>query len=891
MDGSGVRFVIPEKSCNIRVRRNVFPAMVRPQLVLLATLFAGSALGPSAATAADQSPAPSAAELTILGPHYPRAFFFRASEGQAANPKISYESWSADFGRLMGVMGKVLDEEVLGREKRNPEFFTRFKRDHPDQVVLLHLNGNSRDPRYHTERYFAGHWIYRQATVILDDVPAVAGDTTIKVRDASDFQVNTGRYKNAHDDIALFGLTADGKHDWNYCEQVQLLAVDRPAGTIRVRRGCYGTQPRAFRAGAARAAAHQTEGPWGRTNHLLWYYNFTTHCPRDAAGQTAADRLVDDLATWFGPGGKLAAFDGLEFDVMFNETHGDTDGDGVLDQGVQGGRNHYGIGMVEFARQLRARLGPNRIIQGDGALGPGGRRSQRAFDLLNGIESEGFPNLQDWAFDDWSGGLNRHAFWSANSHPPAFSYINHKWNEPVPGQPGEHRNPEVPFSRHRLAFAGAQFTDAAICYSFAPARDPDRLFGIWDELRGGTLHRPGWLGRPEGPAAHLAAASPDLLATPDRAPAGADLARRVAGSVTVRTTDRGIEIQPTDPAAPRVTFTLRDLPTHGPDLVVQLTAHAEPRAGYPREMARFLECELSGGVFSLMSGPPDQTGIGLRHQPEEPLRPETGARVQLQPRSTIGDRTLTAYSIHPPYLTGKGYVYWTRDVDVPAAAELRFSLGMSDRAPGRSDGVWFTVLAAELAGPHCGAFTPLFERSSQAHAWIPCTVPLARLAGKRVRLKFVADCGPHDNAITDQGLWGDVKITPASQRETAVTPPTPSMSWLNDRTFTATFYFHEVHSPTVNLRLALDGPEAVTLSALSLHAQPDIMYRVFEHGLVLANPSRQACTIDPAALTPGRKYRRLQGVPAQDPRTNNGEPVTGPITLGERDALFLRRAP
>ncbi len=866
--------------------------MFRPKLFLLSILVVACASrGVFAASAPSQSPAAAASELKILGPNYPRAFFFRATEGQAANPGTSYESWDADFSRLMGIIGKALDEEVLGRELRNPEFFTRFKREHPDQVVLLHFNGNSRDPRYHAEKFFPGHWIHRQATAITGDVPAATGETTIKVKDASDFQVNTGRYKNANDDIALFGITSDGRHDWNHCEQVQLVAVDRNAGTIRVRRGCYGTKPLAFPAGTSRAAAHQVEGPWGKTNHLLWYYNFTTHCPRDAAGKTAADRLVDDLAGWFGPGGKLAAFDGLEFDVMFNETHGDTDGDGVLDHGVLGGVNHYGIGMIAFARQLRERFGPNRIIQGDGALGPGGRRSQRAFTLLNGIESEGFPNLQDWAFDDWSGGLNRHAFWTANAHPPAFSYINHKWNQAVPGKPGEHQNPEVPFSRHRLVFAAAQFTDAAVCYSLAPARDPDRKFGIWDELRAGTLHRPGWLGRPEGLAVHLAAAAPDLLAAAGRAAVGAELARRIGGPVTVRATDRGVVVQASDPAASRLTFTIRDLPAQGPHLLVQLTAQAERRAGYPAEMARFLECELSGGVLNLIRGAPDQVGTGLRGRPEESLQRETGARVQSQPRTTIGDRTLPAYSIHPPYLDAKGYVFWTREVDVPAAAELRFFLGMSDRAPGRSDGVWFKVLAAEVSKNGTGAFTPLFERSTKAHAWIPCTVPLDRYAGRRVQLKFVADCGPKDNATTDQGFWGDVKIVRAGLRETDVTPPAHSMSWVNERAFTSTFYFQDVRSPSVDLTLTLDGSEAVTVSALTVHAHPDAMYRVFEHGLVLANPSRRPFTFDLAALTPGRRYQRLQAVSTQDRRTNNGESVSGLVTLGERDALFLLRVP
>ena len=366
-------------------------------------------------------------KLDILSDQYPRVFFFRASE-QAQNEKRypTYESWEEVFNRLQGIMGKCLEEECQGREKRNPEFFSQFKKDHPSKAVLLHFNGNARDPRYHTDRYFPGHWVYRRATPIAEDVPAENGETVIRVEDAGDFRVNMGRYRTSNDDIALFGITPEGTHDWYYCEQVRLVAVDKDANTITVERGCYGTRPLAFKAGSARAAAHEVEGPWGRRNHLMWYYNYTTHCPRDRNGNTCSDLLVDDLAGWFGPGGKLEAFDGLEFDVLFNVTRGDTDGDGEVDNGVIDGINAYGIGVVEFARALRERMGDNFIIQGDGALGRGGVRSQRAWGILNGIESEGWPNLHEWDMEDWSGGLNRHFFWQANARKPAFNYINHR---------------------------------------------------------------------------------------------------------------------------------------------------------------------------------------------------------------------------------------------------------------------------------------------------------------------------------------------------------------------------------------------------------------------------------------------------------------------------------
>ncbi|MBN2450860.1 MAG: hypothetical protein JXR77_10755 [Lentisphaeria bacterium] len=533
--------------------------------------------------------------LDILRGGYPRAFFFRASEGAQSEGRYpTYESWERHFDRLRGIMGKCLEEECLGRERRNPAFFSEFKRRHPNQVVLLHFNGNSRDPLYQTGSYFPGHWIYRRAVPIRADVPAEAGESVIEVEDVGDFRVQGGRYRTSPDDIALFGMTADGRHDWSHCEQVRLLDVDPTARTIRVSRGCYGTRPLAFRAGASRAAAHAAEGPWGATNNLLWFYNYATHCPRDDRGRTCADVLVEDLARWFGPEGVLAAFDGVEFDVLFNETHGDTDGDGTLDNGVIDGRNHYGIGVVEFVRALRARLGSGIILQADGALGRGGARSQRAFGLLNGIESEGWPNLNDWEIEDWSGGMNRHLFWQRNAQPPAFSYINHKWVQGIPGRPGHHRQVDVPFSRHRLVLAAAQCMDAMVCYSSAP---------------------------------------------------------------------------------------------------------------------------------------------------------------QLPP--------------------GTGYTFWQRDVRVPPGAVLTYHIGMGPLSPERSDGVWFRVLAAELTGEGPGEFTVLAETATREHAWLPQSVDLGAYGDRAVRLKFLADCGPADNAVTDHASWGAVRLESGREVQELVSASLP----------------------------------------------------------------------------------------------------------------------
>ena len=164
-------------------------------------------------------------------------------------------------------------------------------------------------------------------------------------------------------------------------------------------------------------------------------------------------------------------------------------------------------------------------------------------------------------------------------------------------------------------------------------------------------------------------------------------------------------------------------------------------------------------------------------------------------------------------------------------------------------------------------------------------------AGKRVRLQFVADCGPQDNATTDQGFWGDVKLVKSGVPEAAITSAKSYMSWANDRSFTSAFYFRDIRSPAVDLKLTIEGDEPVTLEQISAHAHPDAMIRRFEHGIVLANPSRQPYAFDLDKLSPGVRYRRIQATPNQDTQVNDGRPVAGVVTLDERDALFLVRVP
>lgn len=532
-------------------------------------------------------------DTAILQAPWPRTLFFRRSEADASRGQLDYRAWAEKYSRLDGIIGKALDEEISGRSATLP-FFTRFKAEYPAQTVLIHINGNARLPDFEAGEFFAGHWLYFNGVRVLDALPASGGQATVRVSDPALFDLQGGRYHNAPDDIGLCALDAAGKPDWREAEQVQLVAVDRAARTITIRRGCYGTKPRAFPAGRAYAAAHVFEGPWGREgrSHTLWRYNYATTCPRDREGRSAADVWARQLGRWFGPRGRLAPFDGLEFDSTFfaatnpagKRRGADCDADGRRDDGVIDGINVYGIGFIEFCRELRRELGPARLILADGALDHD--RSQRASGVLNGIESEGFPELRDPTVGDWSGGLNRHDFWRKQGAAPAISYINHKFIR-VGEKPTAGTNlADVPWNIHRLVFAAALFTDTALTASLeVPAEKPGAM-PIWDEWVGGREQRKGWLGFPLEPARHLALQAPQLL------PAGRELeARLQATGATVKVEDGRILLKPKDRAT-IMTLRVKDVETRGPDLLVRGVIGGAALPGYPGAMARLLHVRL-----------------------------------------------------------------------------------------------------------------------------------------------------------------------------------------------------------------------------------------------------------------------------------------------------------
>ena len=661
-----------------------------------------------AAPAATRDPNRAMDGLDIFSDEFPVSFFFRQTEGLAANGKMKYADWNARFSGLMGVMGKMLDEEVIGRSAAQA-FYRQFKKDHPRQAVLLHANGCFRKPLADLRAYHAGHWLYFNGAAILSDVAATTQDTTIRVSATNLFELSpyfTNR--SIPDDVGLCQLGPDGKPDWNYAEQVRLKAIDPKAGTIAVERGKYGSTPHAFTGGKAYAAAH-VAWTWGETN-TLWQFNMSTACPRDARGRNAGEVWADELIAAIRPGGAIDYVDGLEFDVPFRAPtvqrktrQADCDADGKADKGIVGGKPVFAIGYDLFLRRLREAL-PDHLIMAD--VGDG--KHQRSPDLLNGVETEGWPTLKDVKFIQWSTGLNRQLFWQSRARPPIFTYGLIKFE-----------NTTVPPSTVRLTLAGPIFVGAAIGEGYLP---PKESTGIWDELVGGAMAKRGWLGRALGPARHLALETPDLLNGAGNPPSPALSALISSEDAKVAVKNGLLTAEGRNAEAPNVSFRIKGLrrPAEG-DIVVGLTASAAPLAGYP------------AGTY--------------------------------------------------------------REISVAAVA------------PG---------------------------------------------------------------------------MTPPEK-------PAPPASPLDGAPFTAQFYQRNAPAGLFDLAIVVEGGASVSISKMTVHAASDSIVREFQNGAILANPSSAACDFDLSKLFPGRSFRRLKATAAQDPTTNNGQPVGGVVRLGPLDALFLAR--
>jgi hypothetical protein len=447
-------------------------------------------------------------------------------------------------------------------------------------------------------------------------------------------------------------------------------------------------------------------------------------------------------------------------------------------------------------------------------------------------------------------------------------------------QPGQVLEPDVPYARHRLVLAAAQCLDAVVTYSYAPPPGKDEIIGIWDELRMGTGNRTGWLGRPVGDTIQLATHGQELLED-----TWLDPGRWSGKDTDVIPGDRQITFAASGDTD-RLLVCLRDVPTQGPDLTIRVAMRGAPLAGYPPSVPRLAWVEAASDHGALVTAElPDSTGVCLRGEAEKAMDSGTGSGVTYLRRRNLGGKSHDAYMCHPPWRDGRvGYMFWERLVTVPRDGELAFYTGLSKMAETRSDGVTYKVIVREKDG----ARRTVFDEHVKEWRWTPHRVSLADWAGRDVVLRFVTDCGPNDDSTTDHAHWGDVRLTTAGA-DAPVTEPVRHMTYVGESLFESTFYLREVRTPAVDLTFEIERSGAVKVRGLAAYPQPDALAREFENGVVLVNPALSPFTFDLAGLFAGSRFRRIAGSPQQDPRTNNGQPVDGRVTLDERDGLFLIR--
>ena len=501
------------------------------------------------------------------------------------------------------------------------DYFAGFKRRHPNQFVFLFCQGHDYSEKptvfdpVDRSTFYPGHWVHCEAATIAGDIASQSGETDLTVDDVGKFRMTDSKGARRPDDICLVGLGDDGRPDWTHCEQVRLVSIDKARNVIHVRRGCYGTRPLAFKGRKAFAAPHAAE-PWGYEGGVSWVINYSSKCPTDEKGRSASDALFDVIAPMFKRGGAAANFDGLEFDVSPFRPTGqcvggrpvDTDGDLRGDGGTAGGINLWGIGYYDFCARVRQTLGRNRWFMADGSCGAG---HQRNFGILNGIESEWWPQWGDNEITNWSSGFNAHEYWKEHCHTPAMNYFVHK----IGGHDRE-KFVGAPWSHHRLVFAAAQFLDAAVTSFYTPEPEAGQPFGMFDELVGGRLRRTGWMGRPLGPHQRLALATPNLLA-------GASTTDYLRGQDAVfEESGEQVIVKSTNGSAKVLRFRVEDIPCRaGDDLLVRMTMSAFPRPGWPEAIPRRLTVQPTDGqhppLATFVGGRPFTATFYFRNMPRE----------------------------------------------------------------------------------------------------------------------------------------------------------------------------------------------------------------------------------------------------------------------------------
>lgn|GEM_PF-2594366 len=538
--------------------------------------------------------------LTILQSNtFPHVFHFRKSEADALT--MSLPDWTNRYARLMGVIGKMYNEDEIHLSGTNNNFpqreiFKRFKEENPSQLALLHFDGKYRNiaTERATNYYAPQHFLYFVRQPGYSDLDAGSTQSVVQTTGPvyKYFRLASGDYRN--EDVVLVGKAADGSPDWSRYEYTHITnyyGSDPYTNKIEVVRGCYGSSRLNWAAGGYYLFVPVSAPPWDVETNNHWMYNFSSWCPVDGNGKTCADRFCEEIAgilmqtnAW-----SIPQFDGVEFDIMISDAQDsgyvrlrgiDSNLDGIPDYGYSGETNMFGLGLYNMAKQLRQTLGSGKLILGD----CGDSWNQRCFGLFNGMEKEGLPNGNDnLSLDEWTTALNRLRFWNLHAYGPAFSYVNWK-----PFLNDEWYRPDQNIARLNLATFSA-YDIATSFYSYKGMPVPTN---VNDEAIAGTNQTMGWLGAPSGAAVCLAPWGTDLIGG-----SGVSVSADFTNRIKLMTEDMQMLKQGSGPynlkisssKDGRIVFRLQDIDISGcayPELTCMVDILSEKSGILPPEMHR-----------------------------------------------------------------------------------------------------------------------------------------------------------------------------------------------------------------------------------------------------------------------------------------------------------------
>jgi hypothetical protein len=112
--------------------------------------------------------------------------------------------------------------------------------------------------------------------------------------------------------------------------------------------------------------------------------------------------------------------------------------------------------------------------------------------------------------------------------------------------------------------------------------------------------------------------------------------------------------------------------------------------------------------------------------------------------------------MHPPWINSVGYVYALLDpVSLPAGrpAAFRALVGKLDGSD-LGDGILYKLAVVDSEGKE----TVAGEHTVRRHAWEPFEADLGPWAGRKARLKLIADPGIADNSSGDWAGWSEMRI-------------------------------------------------------------------------------------------------------------------------------------